>query len=207
MGFDKLQARLGPREVWKWSAQALQNAPSISEIVLVCAAGCEGEFDGREFSKVSAVVPGGAERADSVLAGLDAIEGDRLVAVHDAARPLATTDLIERVLDEARRHGAAAACSPVTDSLHRIDSDGFLSTTVDRNGLQAMQTPQAAHRDSLRAALLSHRRSATDEVSALLAGGHVVFPVVNLSPNPKVTFPGDLDILEALIHSEKKRSP
>jgi 2-C-methyl-D-erythritol 4-phosphate cytidylyltransferase len=199
MGFDKLQACLGPRPVWMWSAQALQDAPSISEIVLVCAPGREGEFDVRLFPKISTVVPGGAERADSVLAGLDVLEGDRLVAVHDAARPLATTGLLEHVLEEARRHGAAAACSPVTDSLHRTGSEGFLSLTVDRHGLQAMQTPQAAWLGPLQAALTSHRQYATDEVSALIASGQRVFPVMNSFPNPKVTFPGDLDFLEALI--------
>lgn len=199
MGFDKLHAPLGPRPVWMWSAQALQEAPSVSEIVLVCAAGREREFDVRMFPKISAVVPGGAERADSVLAGLHALEGDRLVAVHDAARPLATTGLLERVLEEARCHGAAAACSPVTDSLHRTGSDGFLSLTVDRHGLQAMQTPQAAWLAPLRAALTSHGQCATDEVSALIASGQRVFPVLNSLPNPKVTFPGDLDFLTALM--------
>jgi 2-C-methyl-D-erythritol 4-phosphate cytidylyltransferase len=131
-----------------------------------------------------------------VLYGLQALASNPpdFVAVHDAARPLVTLGLIEKVLAAAETHRAASAAHPVTDSLHRVDATGALAETIPRANLFAMQTPQAARHDLLLAALEAHHAGATDEVSALIANGIHPFPVLHGEPNFKITFPSDLTL-------------
>jgi 2-C-methyl-D-erythritol 4-phosphate cytidylyltransferase len=119
--------------------------------------------------------------------------------VHDAARPLVTSALIQKVLAAAMVHRAAAAAHPATDSLHRVDATGALAETVPRANLFAMETPQIAQHDLLRAAIEAHHLAATDEVSALIAEGIHPFPVVHDEPNLKITFPRDLRMAEFLL--------
>ena len=87
-------------------------------------------------------VPGGARRRDSVAAGLEAVGDAEIVAVHDAARPLVSAQLIEAVIAAARRHGAATAAIPCVDTIKRVDG-GMVVETLPREALVAVQTPQA----------------------------------------------------------------
>jgi 2-C-methyl-D-erythritol 4-phosphate cytidylyltransferase len=137
-----------------------------------------------------------------VARGLDALPPDLdLVIVHDAARPLVTPAVVERVVAAARRHGAAAAVLPVRDTLHRVGStEGIgpvLSPGVGREGLARAQTPQAARAHLLRAAFAAARAGgggATDEVGLLLALGVAVVPVAGTLTNIKITEREDLDL-------------
>jgi 2-C-methyl-D-erythritol 4-phosphate cytidylyltransferase len=118
------------------------------DVVLVLPPGTE--WDGKP---VAAVVPGGAQRSDSVRAGLAAIAPDsEIVVVHDAARPLASARLFEKVIG-AVRDGAVGAIPgiPVTDTVKRVQG-GYVTETVDRSELVAVQTPQAFTVDGLRRA-------------------------------------------------------
>jgi 2-C-methyl-D-erythritol 4-phosphate cytidylyltransferase len=196
MGFDKLTAPLCGRSVLEWSLRAFQECPAIDRAVLVCAPQRIAEFTelAAAFPKFRDIVAGGAERSASVLHGLQALASNPpdFVAVHDAARPLVTPALIEKVLAAAEAHRAASAAHPVTDSLHRADSSGALTETIPRANLFAMETPQAARHDLLLAALEAHHAGATDEVSALIANGIHPVPVLHGEPNFKITFPSDL---------------
>lgn len=196
MGFDKLTAPLCGRSVVEWSLRAFQDCPAIDRAVLVCAPQRIAEFTelAAAFPKFRDIVAGGAERSASVLHGLQALTSNppAFVAVHDAARPLVTPALIEKVLAAAETHRASSAAHPVTDSLHRADADGALGETIPRANLFAMQTPQAARHDLLLAALEAHHAGATDEVSALIANGIHPVPVLHGEPNFKITFPSDL---------------
>ena len=198
MGFDKLTAPLHGRSVLEWSLRAFQECPAIDLAVLVCAPQRIAEFTelAAAFPKFRDIVAGGAERSASVLHGLQAFASNPpdFVAVHDAARPLVTPALIEKVLAAAETHRAASAAHPVTDSLHRADADGVLGETIPRANLFAMQTPQAARHDLLLAALEAHHAGATDEVSALIANGIHPVPVLHGEPNFKITFPSDLEL-------------
>ena len=112
--------------------------------------------------KVRAVVAGGAERQDSVRLALAAAPADvPWIAVHDGVRPCITADLVERVVAEARIHGAAIAALPVSETVKRA-ADGWVKETVERHGLWAVQTPQVFARILLREA---HRRAAADGVT------------------------------------------
>jgi 2-C-methyl-D-erythritol 4-phosphate cytidylyltransferase len=196
MGFDKLTAPLCGRSVLEWSLRAFQDCPAIDRAVLVCPTQRIAEFTAlaAAFPKFREIVAGGAERSASVLQGLQALalNPPDFVAVHDAARPLVTPALIEKVLAAAEVHCAASAAHPVTDSLHRADSTGALAETIPRANLFAMETPQAARHDLLLAALEGHHAGATDEVSALIANGIHPIPVLHGEPNFKITFPSDL---------------
>jgi len=205
MGFDKLMAPLCGKPVLEWSLRAIEDCPGIDRAVLVCATSRLAEFTelAAAFPKFCDIVAGGAERSVSVLRGLQALATNppNLVAVHDAARPLVTSPLIEKILRAAASHGAASAAHPATDSLHRADAAGTLVETIPRANLLAMETPQAARYDLLLAALEAHHAGATDEVSALIANGIHPIPVLHEEPNIKITFPRDLALVEFFLQA------
>ena len=86
---------------------------------------------------------GGRHRSESVANGLEDLPSEcEIVVIHDAARPLVSSDTIGRVIEEARKGNGAVAALPVTDTLKRVDSSGKVIETVDRFGLWRAQTPQ-----------------------------------------------------------------
>ena len=203
MGFDKMTAPLQGRPVVEWSLRAFQQCSEITHGVLVCAPDRIAEFQklAAPYPKFQHIVAGGSERSASVLNGLSALApfAPGYVAVHDAARPLVTPALITHILAAARIHQAASAAQRVSDTLHRGDAQGVLLETVPREGVFAMQTPQAAGFDILLAALQAHQAGSTDEVSALIASGIHPIAILNDQPNFKITYPQDLALAEALL--------
>jgi 2-C-methyl-D-erythritol 4-phosphate cytidylyltransferase len=152
-------------------------------------------------------VPGGAGRGDSVRAGLAAIpSAAEVVLVHDAARPLVTRAVVDRVLAAAADGVGAIAALPVADTLKRVDEAGTITATVERRHLWRAQTPQAFPRTLL---VEAYRRSAEDGVAATddaalveRYGGRVVV-VEGDARNLKVTRPEDLGIAEALLGADR----
>jgi 2-C-methyl-D-erythritol 4-phosphate cytidylyltransferase len=145
------------------------------------------------------VVTGGPTRADSVRAGLAAVPRDAtVIIVHDAARPLASPALFAAVVGAVGEGGAEGAIPviEVSDTLKRT-SGGRVGSTVDRDGLVTVQTPQAFVADALRAAHLSGGQ-ATDDAGLLEQMGATVRTVPGDPWNLKLTRPEDLDIAEAL---------
>jgi 2-C-methyl-D-erythritol 4-phosphate cytidylyltransferase len=141
------------------------------------------------------VVPGGAERQDSVVRGLDAVPASfGLVLVHDAVRPFVTGGLIDRVIDAARETGAAICALPIAETIKRVQ-DGVVDTTIDRTGLWAVQTPQGFRTPVLREAHDKARRDGvlgTDDAMLVERLGHPVRVVLGLVENIKITTPLDL---------------
>jgi 2-C-methyl-D-erythritol 4-phosphate cytidylyltransferase len=210
MGFDKTTALLSGRPLVSWSLEAFEACDDIGPCALVCAASRLDEFAAlaAPYKKFRRVVPGGAERADSVRNGLLALAptSPTLVAVHDAARPLVTPALISQILAAAADSGAAVAAEPVGDSLHRAGSSSCLVETVSREGLWAMQTPQVAALSVLLDALDSARRNGaalTDEIAALIRAGLQPKAVFHGSLNFKVTFPRDLALAQAVFDMQR----
>ena len=146
-------------------------------------------------------VPGGAERQDSVRAGLEALAPHRpdVVLVHDAARPIVPPGTVDALLASLARHRGAIPAVPVGDTLKRVEA-GLIVATVARDGLVRAQTPQAfdfatllaAHRDAPRSGL-------TDDASLLEHAGHPVAVVAGHEDNIKLTHPEDLVRLERLL--------
>lgn len=159
---------------------------------------------GRDPSLAGAiVVEGGQTRQESVRRGLAALPDEVGVAlVHDAARPLATVDLVRRVVGAAERDGAAAPALPCSDTVHRVDADGRFVQALPRSELRAAQTPQAARLALLRRAYDEAARrgiEATDEVALLLAAGFAVTAVPGDPDNMKITTPDDLARAESIL--------
>jgi 2-C-methyl-D-erythritol 4-phosphate cytidylyltransferase len=207
MGFDKMNAPLAGKPVMWWSLRAMEECDEIEGIIMVADGealekGTRWLLD-RSFSKLQQVVAGGAERWQSVAAGLAALPaGDVLVAVHDGARPLITPRHVAACVQMARAEGAAASARPVADTVKRVDADGWVNEAVSREGLWLMETPQVARRAWLEEAfawLDAAEERPTDEVSALRQAGHQVRVVRNADANPKITFPGDLEVVERLM--------
>lgn len=207
MGFDKLLAPLHDKPVFAHSIIAFEQTASVTEIILVARAerlaDYERVIESGKFSKVSAVIAGGARRQDSVRLGIEQLSlQTRFVAVHDAARPLVRPELIERVLRSARTHGAAAVAAPVIDTLKRVDHDSFVIGGEERANLFAMQTPQIFRRallESACAALLESGAEVTDEVSAVERVGGKVMLMTNEEANFKITYPADLALAEFVL--------
>ena len=158
------------------------------------------------FSKVRGVVVGGADRPASVQAGLNNLSDKvKLVAVHDGARPLITWQVIDRTVRAAHSYGAAAPAIPVKDTI-KIVKGGIVSSTPDRNTLQAVQTPQVFDLQLLKGALLKAQKDKTpitDDCSAVENMGMSVKIVEGDERNLKVTTPMDLKVAELLLEETK----
>jgi 2-C-methyl-D-erythritol 4-phosphate cytidylyltransferase len=210
-GGDKLTVSLDGKPLIAHTLSAFEGTAAVSAIVLVVPPGREEEFRtiarDEGISKLTSVIPGGEHRHESVRRGLEAIPpGVELVAIHDAARPLITPDLITRCLEVAAQEGASALAVPVTDTLHRIDASGCAAGTVDRTTLRAMQTPQVFCAAEIRDLLAAVSGNPTDEVSVAVAAGKKVSLVEHHEPNLKVTWPHDVVMAEALLRGRERQN-
>jgi 2-C-methyl-D-erythritol 4-phosphate cytidylyltransferase len=214
MGFDKLFATIAGKPVIAHTIQAFERADCVGETIIAARKDRLDEIKAivrnENSKKVRSIVPGGKHRQDSVRAGLDHLSATtRYVAVHDAARPLITAEQIERVFEQCRIHAAATLAEPISDTLKYADAGSFVSGSVDRHQLYAMQTPQIFERhlieDAYRA-VYAENASVTDEVSAVERLGRKVILIPNQDLNFKITYPRDLALAEFVIQGRAGRS-
>lgn len=180
----------------------------VDEVVVVVPAGLVAQAEevtrpfGGAGGPAMTVVTGGAERTDSVAAGLSALS-DRVtvVLVHDAARCLTPAAVFERVLGALER-GAPGAIPgvPVVDTIKTVDPDGLITGTPSRDALRAVQTPQGFRRDVLEQAHASGV-AATDDAALVEALGHPVLVVEGDHRSLKITTPEDLAHAERLLRA------
>ncbi len=207
-GFDKLAALLDGVPVLRRSVDAFV-AAGCEAVVVVCpperweAVGLASA----EYPVPVLRVDGGAERQDSVAAGLSVLPlAVRWVAVHDGARPLISPEGIRACLEACVRTGAAACAHPVVDTLKRVDAEGkTLPEPVSRECLWGMETPQMFERRLLELAyaeVKSRGLGVTDEVSAMEAIG-IATTLVQVGMNMKITHPGDLELAECLYRNRR----
>jgi len=209
MGEKKQGLPLWGRPVLRWTLDVLEETPAVRGVVVVVPAEDVARWRRRlaRCRKVRAVVAGGPERQESVARGLAAVPVDAgWILVHDGVRPCVTPGLVTRVLAAARAHEAAIAALPIAETLKR-GPDGWVKETVDRDGLWAVQTPQAFRAHLLREA---HRRAAadgvvgTDEASLVERLGVAVRLVPGLPENVKITRPDDLPLAWALLRGRRR---
>jgi 2-C-methyl-D-erythritol 4-phosphate cytidylyltransferase len=216
MGFDKLLTPLGGQPLLAHTLDRLLQTELPEEIILVIRPGSEAEMEAtiaplRERGNIR-VVFGGAQRQDSVQAGLKAVSGSsEYVMVHDAARPFVTRELIDAVLTAAKLSDAAVCGAPCSDSLKEVAEDGLVVQSVDRSRLWTVQTPQIFRtkllRDAYQAALASGEVF-TDDTAVVEKMGHPVRIVLYHGINLKVTTPADWSLAEALLRAgEGEGSP
>ncbi|HET8528052.1 MAG TPA: 2-C-methyl-D-erythritol 4-phosphate cytidylyltransferase [Gaiellaceae bacterium] len=199
LGLDqpKAFAKLGEDPLLAEPLRRLDDSAWVDAIVVVAPPGWEEPSillaEELGCGKVSACVPGGAERADSVRNGLAEVPPDAVaVLVHDAARPLVGDDVIGRVLAPlSEGWDGVVPGLPVSDTLKRVGPDGAVVETVARDGVWAVQTPQAFPADVLRRALASGD-GATDCAGSVEAAGGRVTVVPGDERLLKVTTADDL---------------
>lgn len=206
MGEDKILLPLGEVPVLLRTLWVLEGSPSVTEIIVVTredllvTAGQLCKDSG--LTKVSKLIVGGKTRMESVLAGLREAEKDtELIAIHDAARPLVTQEIVEETIDMARRWGAAAPAVPVKDTIKRA-VNGVVESTLDRSELFAMQTPQVFDHGLILGALekaAADGAELTDDCAAVERLGIPVYLSQGSYENIKLTTPEDLATAEAIL--------
>ncbi len=194
-----------------YSVDVLSGSELINEIVLVVPEDWvsytrDGIVEKFGFRKVTQVVAGGVERQDSVKNGFNSLMGNAdVVAVHDGVRPFVSVELIDRVLIEAYKSGAAVAALPLNDTIKRASPHQHIEKTVPRESLWFAQTPQAFRRDILKEAYAKAAEEGfvgTDE-SLLVERTGVRVKLVPGSPyNIKITTREDMRFGELIL---KKR--
>ncbi len=197
MGFDKLSYRLPDgRTVLETSCALFSAHPAVDELVLVAGGNRpQCEAIAAACPKPCTVVQGGATRADSVRNGLAAAKG-QLVAIHDAARPFASEEVITKALQAAAETGAAAPAVPVKDTIKVADKAGRVVATPDRATLYAVQTPQcfdrALYSQALEAVSGEKASLVTDDCSLFELAGLPVTLTAGDYANLKITTKEDL---------------
>ena len=187
----------------------------IDEIILVTGKGeeayCQKEIvEKYHFSKVKKIVAGGRERYHSVASGLNAIEGEGYVFIHDGARPFVTQEILLRAYDAVKEYRACVVGMPVKDTIKIVDENKFAKMTPNRETIWQIQTPQVF---DIKLAKEAYGRLIEEEdelkekgiritddamvVETLLQ--HPVKLVEGSYENIKITTPEDLNIARYLI--------
>lgn len=207
-GIDKMLVPLAGVPVVLRSVRALAASDCIDSLVIVTRTECMETLRTlcAEVSKPVTVVPGGASRPESVLAGLAALpEGTELAAIHDGARPLVTQSVIAEAVEAAERCGAAAPAVPVHDTIKQAEN-GIVRATPERKTLFAVQTPQVFDVKLLKTVLraaMERGIALTDDCSAVEAAGKPVVLTQGCEENLKITTPVDLTLAEAILKRRK----
>ena len=168
LGRNKVFYEYQGRSVLSRCLDAFAQSGLVDGIALVLSPADRPAYEalcGREGAcpLVKRIVDGGATRRESVLHGLEALPEDtEIAAVHDAARPFVTREIIAATLEAARKYGSGVICTPVVDTIKQLLPDGSV-TTPDRATLRAVQTPQSFNYQKL---LSAHRRAQVESLSA-----------------------------------------
>lgn len=205
MGFDKILADVGGLPVIVRCLRSFEEAPSVSEVVVVTRTELVPEVARlcQDFglSKVVKVVRGGENRTQSARLGtLECSRNAPLIAIHDGARPFVTVQVIEDAVAQAAVNGAAAPAVPVRDTI-KAAKNGLVERTLDRSELYAVQTPQIFDGDLIRAALqkaVDDGVTLTDDCAAVERLGMKVALTPGDERNIKLTTPADLLVGEML---------
>lgn len=203
----KQYIELAGRPLLEWTLARLAAAPCIAGLVVVLAP------DDPHWPSIRVpegmplrLATGGAERCDSVLAGLRALPDDvgagDFVLVHDAARPCVHVADIARLLEQAAAAGGGLLAAPLRDTLKRADDAARVVATEPRESRWRALTPQAFRRGELVAALEAASAAGivvTDEAMAMERLGHRPLLVEGAESNIKVTTPADRVLAEYLL--------
>ncbi len=194
MGCDKLELEFAGESVLVHTVRRFCTHRYIDEVIVVTRADklqrVKAELEHASLKNCRVVV-GAQTRAQSSARGIKSASGD-IVLIHDGARPFASEALITRVIDGVILHGAAAAALPVTDTVKKISSDGFIQATVDREALAAMQTPQGFKRNDILRAYEADAENCTDDCAAAEKSGIKIKTVEGSRENIKLTLPEDI---------------
>jgi len=207
MGSDKPKAlvQLAGKPIVEYSVRAMAETDLFSHIVVAAPRGYESEIlDVLGAIQVDiTITTGGDTRSDSVRTCLRKIIPDcEIVAIHDGARPLITKDYITRVVESASEYGAAVLATSVTDTLKEAE-EGFITRTISRKKLWAVQTPQVFERKIIERAYQKAPADLTftDDCALVERIGIPIKIVRGSRTNIKITFPEDIAIASAILEN------
>ncbi len=211
----KIFAKVDGQPLFLRSIQLFVNRDDVCQTIIV--AGPEDQDQIREkyganlgFMGVKLAV-GGPTRPDSVANGLAVVREDaELIAVHDAARPCTTEEMIDAVFAEAAKTGAAILAAPLRGTIKRVSETKVIDETVSRQGLWEAQTPQVFRRDVILSAYekrAEFKGELTDDAQLVEAMGHPVAIVECDFTNLKVTTRADLTLASSVVKFRPKPKP
>ena len=194
---------LAGRTILEHAIAPFESHSGIDRIHLVVAAEfvrrAEELVELANLSKVQRIVPGGATRQESSSCGLQSLDADDLVLIHDVARPCLTPAVIDRCLAGLEEAVALTAAVPVTDTVLQSNPEGFIDTVPDRNHLMLTQTPQGFRVGLIRQAHEHYERDSTkppvtDDCGLVVHYDLAAVKIVPGDPqNLKITHPEDME--------------
>jgi len=207
-GIDKVFAPLLGEPLITHAVRPFQLHPAVDEMVLVTSED-RGEtvrslVQERRWHKITCVCTGGQRRQDSVRMGLEKLSGCQWIMVHDGARPCVDPYIIDRGLDAVRNGGVTVAAVPVKDTVKIVSSKMVVESTLKRDSLWAVQTPQVFRRELLADAHQRCKEDVTDDAAMVEKIGHQVTVFMGSYDNLKVTTPEDLPLAEAILRNRKE---
>ena len=192
-----------------YSLRCFQESPLIQDIILVTGeesiSYCKEEIVQKYgFTKVSAVIPGGKERYDSVYAGLCECKDCEYVLIHDGARPFVTEEILKRGLQKVKETGACVIGMPSKDTVKLSDEEGYVKETPNRKCVWTIQTPQIFSYSLIREAHDSIRQKDMSKITddAMVVEqetGAKVALAEGSYQNIKITTPEDMTTAEAIL--------
>lgn len=197
----------------EYSIEAFSAFPEVTRIIISCKKEDIGKYEeivkNKNYTKVFAIIEGGATRQESVSKAFKFAFSDlqtEFVAVHDGARPLVTKEIIQNAISDAKKYGSAVCAVPTTDTMKRASSSEFILDSVDREGLYNIQTPQIFSFEMYAASLALAQRDgflATDDSSLLENASFKIKLSRGSSENIKITYPEDIIVAQALLENRK----
>jgi len=211
-GKNKAFLKIGENPILHHTLLTFEKSPDIDKVIVV--AGREDLNDAKlvtmQFSKVRSVIAGGKERQDSVHAGLAEAEkfagDDEIIVIHNGSNPFVSHEEIAAVIKEASAHGAAACAFPAKDTLREV-REGYAHSTINRDDIWCMQTPQAMKLAVAKAAFSKAREKkiyATDDIALFELLGKKARIVRCSYRNFKITTQDDLEIADALLRKKNR---
>ena len=203
---------LNNKPVYQHSLDVFNESILVDIIYLVLPndllAQVEKDLSTYQSNKSIILCEGGETRADSVYSAIQKLDDDnKLVFIHDAARPLIQNKHIEELADACKEYDGAILAHPISDTLKKIKDDN-IEFTIDRSNLWLAETPQAFNLDVLQSCYKNiggkEKQSFTDEASLLEHFGHKIKAIHNRSQNIKITQIEDLDIIKGILCKNTK---
>lgn len=187
--------------------EAVEKSDMVAEIILVVSEDdiliAKDIVAASDLEKVTKIVAGGKNRAESVAKGLAVVSSDSdIVMIHDGVRPCVSESLIEECIKNAKEYGASALGVKPKNTIKRVTKDGFIAETVNRDELVEIQTPQCFGAEIIKKAYEDFDSSATDDCALVERLGVKIHITEGSYANLKLTTREDLLMLSALIDAE-----
>jgi 2-C-methyl-D-erythritol 4-phosphate cytidylyltransferase len=210
-GMNKQFILLNGKPLLVHTLEAFQNCKEIDSIILVAGRDelqlCKEQIlEAYAFSKVDRLVEGGRERQQSVYNGIKSLDKEcKVVVIHDGARPIVPTGIIEKCIEAALAYGAVSAGMPAKETIKILDEEGFVECTPERGRVWITQTPQAFQYDLIKKAHESAGDKGilgTDDAFLVERMGVKVKMIESTYENIKVTTPEDIIIAETIMNKK-----